>query len=757
MRRKSSYWTKTIQNLLIAHCSSLLQTVFSANRKRTVSAYRRRTKKQHLPFLLDKNRQKQIIMSYKSAPVTVTAKNSIIDCMKFRLITLFLVIYLLSGCSSSPKVNVIDSRDLMTLDQTLTGATAEISSKVRGKTEVVIARIDTSIINLADFLTDELSTHLVSSGSFIVLERGNALNAVESEHQFQMSGMVSDASAVGIGHYLGAKVVITGTFSRYSGFNQIRLRAVDVRTSQLLALYSARIKPDDAIIAGVTGVADNSNAPVVTENALAHLNRGKDLYAEGKYDDAIREFTAALNINANLEEAYSNRGLAFVIKGDLNRAVTDFSQAISINPNFYSAYINRGNSYNRLGDPDKAISDYNQAIRLNPNEAGTYINRGNAYYKKNDIARAIEDFNLTIRLSPNWAGAYSNRGAVYLNTGDFDRAIADFNQAIILDPNDNLAFYNRGLYYEKKGDYTKAIADYTQAILLNPNDADSFFRRGNLHYNKGDLDRAIADCTQAILLNPNSANYYFGRGYVYIQQKKYTQARSDINKALQLDPNNSDAKRYDAELRKIEQQQPQKATTSAAQSQNLQTLRASAVAAYNERGDYNDAINLFTQVIQLEPEAGNYFGRGMSYYVIQDSDRAIADFTQTIRLDPNFTDAYKYRGVVYYYYKKDYERAIADLTQALKLNPNSAESYNWRGWAYLEKKDYNRAIADYTQAIKLDPNSESPYCGRADAYIKMKKKENYTQARADVNRALQLDPNCKDSKANSDELKRLGY
>ena len=68
---------------------------------------------------------------------------------------------------------------------------------------------------------------------------GAALASVDKEYQFQMSGMVSDASAVGIGHYLRAKVVLTGSFSRYAGFSQLRLRAIDVRSSQVLTLYTA--------------------------------------------------------------------------------------------------------------------------------------------------------------------------------------------------------------------------------------------------------------------------------------------------------------------------------------------------------------------------------------------------------------------------------------------------------------------------------------------------------------------------------------
>ena len=57
-----------------------------------------------------------------------------------------------------------------------------------------------------------------------------------------------------------------------------------------------------------------------------------------------------------------------------------------------------------------------------------------------------------------------------------------------------------------------------------------------------------------------------------------------------------------------------------------------------------------------------------------------------------------------YFAKKDYDRAIADFTQAIKLDPNDAIAYGRRAKAYFAKGDYASAIVDYTQDIKLAPN-----------------------------------------------------
>ena len=56
--------------------------------------------------------------------------------------------------------------------------------------------------------------------------------------------------------------------------------------------------------------------------------------------------------------------------------------------------------------------------------------------------------------------------------------------------------------------------------------------------------------------------------------------------------------------------------------------------------------------------------------------------------------------------KHDFDRAIADFTEAIRLDPNPDLAYQWRGDAYSDKGEYDKAIADYTESIRLDPNNE---------------------------------------------------
>ena len=63
--------------------------------------------------------------------------------------------------------------------------------------------------------------------------------------------------------------------------------------------------------------------------------------------------------------------------------------------------------------------------------------------------------------------------------------------------------------------------------------------------------------------------------------------------------------------------------------------------------------------------------------------------------DPAYAEAYTNRGAAYYR-KGEIDKAIADYTTAIKMNPEQGKVYKKRGAAYYRKGVINKAIADYT-------------------------------------------------------------
>ncbi len=77
------------------------------------------------------------------------------------------------------------------------------------------------------------------------------------------------------------------------------------------------------------------------------------------------------------------------------------------------------------------------------------------------------------------------------------------------------------------------------------------------------------------------------------------------------------------------------------------------------------------------------------------------------------------RGTIYYYHKKDYDRAIADYSDAIRLNPNSATYVASRGEGYEQKGDLPRAFAEYRSALAIEPDNKWAKEGLARVEPKM--------------------------------------
>jgi tetratricopeptide (TPR) repeat protein len=132
-----------------------------------------------------------------------------------------------------------------------------------------------------------------------------------------------------------------------------------------------------------------SFALAFAETAEEHLNRGN---ASNDPDEAIAEYTRAIELNPNYVEAYNERGFAYECdKRTYGQAIADFTKAIQLDPNYTSAYINRSAVYDSIGEYDKAIADFTKVIEIEPDYPRRYSNMALFYFHKGDYDKAWEN------------------------------------------------------------------------------------------------------------------------------------------------------------------------------------------------------------------------------------------------------------------------------------------------------------------------------------------------------------------------------
>jgi tetratricopeptide (TPR) repeat protein len=103
--------------------------------------------------------------------------------------------------------------------------------------------------------------------------------------------------------------------------------------------------------------------PVKSEE---HKRKGNELYAEGKFAEAIVEYTEALKRDPTNYKVYSNRAACRIKLMDWARGLEDCEKCISMDPTFVKAYIRKGKIQHFLKQYHKALTTYEQALQIDP-------------------------------------------------------------------------------------------------------------------------------------------------------------------------------------------------------------------------------------------------------------------------------------------------------------------------------------------------------------------------------------------------------
>lgn len=229
------------------------------------------------------------------------------------------------------------------------------------------------------------------------------------------------------------------------------------------------------------------------QKARALHNRGYLKGDKGDYDEAIVDYTKAIDLDPNNEVIYFHRGKVQLYKGNYDRAIDDLNKAIKLDAEYVLAYSYRGYSKRKKDDFDGAIKDFNKAIELNSDDVLTFgrideeplYGSGKGFDQNN-----FEEFN--------------NRGTAKALNGDYEGAIADFNKAMKINPNDEKPYHTCGIAKSKRGDFDGAIAEFNKAIELKPKYARAFSNRGNIYFYKKEFKKAIEDYQKYLEIKPKN-------------------------------------------------------------------------------------------------------------------------------------------------------------------------------------------------------------------------------------------------------------
>lgn len=324
------------------------------------------------------------------------------------------------------------------------------------------------------------------------------------------------------------------------------------------------------------------------ENKL-HLywNQAAAYYNKGNFKRSEELYTSAMNSTIKTEDLASlikHRGDVRGVLYRYDEAIADFSKAIEYDPRFMRAFWQRGYYRAKKYQYELAIGDYTAAIRLlDPTNTGTakdlailYNNRGLQHYHLKHYAESLADLSESLKLNPNddygnWnmgrtlsalhrdkeASAYYlmaismmqkdiDRASCYADLYwldrrqlDYKQALLHINEAIKLNPDYSSYQWNRAYLFMVRKEYANALSEYDKLVLRYNNDTVSLRRiydeTAQLKIKMKDYSGALKDLQKAVQLNPVSDGPYYDLGRYYKEiMKQHELAAINLQKAAEL-------------------------------------------------------------------------------------------------------------------------------------------------------------------------------------------------------------------------------
>jgi tetratricopeptide (TPR) repeat protein len=213
-----------------------------------------------------------------------------------------------------------------------------------------------------------------------------------------------------------------------------------------------------------------------------------------------------------------------------------------------------------------------------------------------------------------------------------------------------------------------AVAGLPQAAVAAPSEPD----RKSCFEDSGDT--AIAACTRAINSRRHKgetlSRLYGARGFEYKVKNDLDSALADYNEAIRIFPS------------------------------VIESLDARATV-HTQKGNYRAAVSDYTAALKLKNSGYAAVNRGDTYLILNEYDKALADYRHGSNLDPKDPTDYGRRcfarAVV-----GDLQLALADCEESLRRRPNHRYTIAGRAFVRLKRGEIDQALADYNAALTSD-------------------------------------------------------
>lgn len=264
----------------------------------------------------------------------------------------------------------------------------------------------------------------------------------------------------------------------------------------------------------------NSRIETLPEDykSKAWFNLGNSYYMLGgkvNYENAIKSYDNAIEINTNYSNAYNNRALVRIEQEKYVQAVEDLEESINksrmIEENNTNSDIQEMRAWNNKGLALRGMERYDEAFSALQNATRIKENPYSYLYKGlivADLNQQLEESLSLLNKSLNISNrslsdrdkfiVYNSMGNIYLKFGRYSDAVSAFINATNLSHeqgpswNNGSAFIGKGIALMNiKDRKLDALDSFNRAIEQDPKNTEAYYGKGDVLYELGSYDEAM--------------------------------------------------------------------------------------------------------------------------------------------------------------------------------------------------------------------------------------------------------------------------
>lgn len=203
----------------------------------------------------------------------------------------------------------------------------------------------------------------------------------------------------------------------------------------------------------------------------------------------------------------SNLGTIQRYEGKLDDAIKNYSLALDMTPNAVTLLLNRAAVYLQIGKIANAENDYTKARSLDPKDVESRYSLGMLAVNKHDFEKAKELFYEIKDINPRSGLSSEGLGLMYKEQGDYNNAIKYLSEVLRV-TNNPVLLANRADCYLVLKQLNNAEEDIRNALSLTPDDGYLYLLRAKLNklrFNYDDMNRDL-DLARKNGINENEIN-----------------------------------------------------------------------------------------------------------------------------------------------------------------------------------------------------------------------------------------------------------